>query len=431
MTNFQIGVIAAFVIFAVVGVLAFAGVGGFGGKNKEIGAIEIWGTIPREIFDDLLSKVREEDDNFAKVKYVEKDKRTYEKEFIENLAAGVGPDLFLLDHDSIFSNRSRIIEIPYKSFSQRDFKDIFIEEGEIYLTETGTLGLPLTIDPLVMYWNRNIFQDASISVPPKFWDELFVLSPKITQRDVSSNIIRSFTALGEFNNIENAKEILASFIMQSGNPIVISQDGVTESIIDEKLGFATSPAEAAVRFYTEFSNPIKSVYSWNRSLPNSKDLFVAGDLAIYFGFASELASIIRSNPNLNFDVSTLPQLRDFKVRRTYGRMSAFAISRVSKNPSAAFAVAIVLTNISNISTLSSMLGLPPVRRDLLVVQPESAFGSIFYDSALISKAWLDPDSDETEDIFRNMIESVTSGREELGEAVEIADEELDLLLRSR
>ena len=35
MTNFQIGIIAAFVILAVIGVLAFAGVGGFGKDGEE------------------------------------------------------------------------------------------------------------------------------------------------------------------------------------------------------------------------------------------------------------------------------------------------------------------------------------------------------------------------------------------------------------
>ena len=431
MSNFRIIIIAVFVIFAVIGVLAFAGIGGFGGDDNAIGKVEIWGTVPQGLVNAMLNDIRMEDNSFDGISYVEKDGNTYEGEFVEALASGTGPDLFLLSHDSIVRNQNKIIEIPHKSFSEREFQDTFIEEGELYLTDTGVLGLPFTIDPMVMYWNRDIFQTAGEANPPGYWDELFKLSPKITQRDLASNITRSFTALGEFSNVENAKEILSAFIIQSGNPIVAYSDNGLRSVIREKLGFATSPAEAAVRFYTEFSNPVKSVYSWNRSLPNSKQLFASGDLAIYFGFASELSDIIRMNPNLNFDISQLPQLRDSDKKVTYGKMSAFAIPNASKNPSGAFAVGLMLTNINNITALSDVTGLPPVRRDLLASKPNGAFASVFYDSALISKAWLEPDSVKTNDIFQNMVESVTSGRARLSEAINTADEELNLLLHSR
>lgn len=431
MTSFQIVVMGIFIILAIAGVLVFAGVGGLGGDNQKIGDVEIWGTVPHEIIDKMISELNSGNGRFAGVKYVEKDKETYEEKFVEALAAGAGPDLFLLTQDSIARNQDKIIEIPYDTISERDFKNTFIEEGEMYLTDNGALGLPFTIDPMVMYWNRDIFQSVGIANPPKFWDELFVLSPKVTQRDAASNIKRSFTALGEFNNVENAKEILSIFIMQSGNRIVVPTVNGFESIINERLDFATPPAEAAVRFYTEFSNPIKSVYSWNKSLPNSKELFTSGDLAIYFGFASELSEILRSNPNLNFNISLLPQLRDVNVKITYGKMSAFTIPKNSKNQIGALSTGLALTSFENISRFSEDLGLPPVRRDALVNKPTDAIGSVFYDSALMSKSWFDPDSDETDDIFKNMIESVTSGRARLGEAINLADQELGLLLRNK
>lgn len=431
MTNFQIGIIVAFVVLAIVGVLAFAGAGGIGNKGDGIGQIEIWGTVSKEAMDSLLDSVSEADERFKNVKYIEKDSETYQQEFIEALASGAGPDLFLIDHNSIIRNQDKLIEVPYQSFSQRDFKDTFIEEGELYLTSTGILGLPFSVDPLIMYWNRDIFQSAGVANPPKFWDEFFTLSPKITQRDPSSNITRSFTALGEFGNIENAKEIISAFIVQSGNPIVVGTENGLESVLDSKFDFTMAPTESAVRFYTEFSNPVKSVYSWNRSLPNSKQLFSAGDLAVYFGFASELPNIVRANPNLNFDIAVLPQLRDADTRITYGKMSAFAIPRFSKNPNNAFITATVLTSANASVFYSNASGLPPARRDLLAVEQTNAISSVFYNSAIISKAWLDPDSVQTKMIFKNMVESVTSGRANLSEAVSTASAELNLLLRGR
>src|SRR3989344_490815 len=96
MTNFQIGIIAIFAILAIIGVFAFAGIGGFGGDKNSIGSVEIWGTIPNVVMNDLISEILREDKNFLGIKYVEKDKKTYESEFIEALASGVGPEFTLV-----------------------------------------------------------------------------------------------------------------------------------------------------------------------------------------------------------------------------------------------------------------------------------------------------------------------------------------------
>ena len=70
MTNFQIGIIAIFAILAIIGVFAFAGIGGFGGDKNSIGSVEIWGTIPNVVMNDLISEISREDKNFLGIKYV-------------------------------------------------------------------------------------------------------------------------------------------------------------------------------------------------------------------------------------------------------------------------------------------------------------------------------------------------------------------------
>ena len=75
-------------------------------------------------------------------------------------------------------------------------------------------------------------------------------------------------------------------------------------------------------------------------------------------------------------------------------------------------------------------GLPPVARRVLSEPPGDDVGPVFYKSALIAKAWLDPDTDKTDLIFKEMIESVTSGRLRVQSAVSNAAQELDDLFRS-
>ena len=430
MSTFRIVVLVVFVVFAVVGVAIFAGVGGFFGSDSGEGApVLIWGTLPGAVMTSVLGDLVDARKGFDLVTYVAKDPRTYEADFVEALATGSGPDLLLLPHDLLVSHANKLIAIPYSSFSERAFKDAFIEEGELFLSPQGIIGLPFLVDPMVMYWNRAIFATEGVAKPPAYWDEFFLLAPKMTKRDQASNITRSFVSLGEYGNVTHAKALLSALMMQAGNRIVERGTQGLTSVLTEGAGTSAAGAEAALRFYTEFSNPVKSVYSWNRALPESRQMFLAGDLGVYFGFASELSELRRANPNLNFDVASLPQSRDAADRTTYGRLSALVIPRIASNANAALSAAFALSDAPSLSALTALTGLPPVRRDLLAKTPTDAFQSVFYASALQAKAWLDPNPKETERIFRAMVEGITSGRENISGALRTAHSEISNLLR--
>jgi ABC-type glycerol-3-phosphate transport system substrate-binding protein len=269
-----------------------------------------------------------------------------------------------------------------------------------------------------------------VANPPGFWDEFFVLSPRLTVRDQASNIVRSFVALGEYQNVSHAKDILSALILQTGNPIIgRTANGQFVSALTERFDFLEPPALAALRFYTEFSNPVKSVYSWNRALPNARTSFASGDLAIYFGFASEYALLRSTNPNLNFDVAAFPRSRDADRPITFGNVMGFAIPRGATDANAAFEVAQALTENPQIAHFSELTGLPPVRRDLLAEVPSDSIGPVFYGSALAARSWIDPNPEATNGIYQRMIESTTSGRARLNEAIDTAHAELNNLLR--
>ncbi|KKT12584.1 MAG: hypothetical protein UV94_C0043G0001, partial [Parcubacteria group bacterium GW2011_GWC1_43_30] len=51
------------------------------------------------------------------------------------------------------------------------------------------------------------------------------------------------------------------------------------------------------------------------------------------------------------------------------------------------------------------------------------------DAALQSKGWLDPDIMATDTIFREAIESVTSGRARTVEAINKANQEMEALIK--
>ncbi|MBM2817929.1 MAG: protein of unknown function with transrane region [Parcubacteria group bacterium] len=430
MSNFRLILTAIFAIFIVIGIIMFSVFrGGSSGGAEE--QITVWGTLPESTFAKYIEAINSNKDIKVFVNYIEKESDSFDSEFIEALAKGSGPDAILLPQDLILRHKDKIYPIPYNSISERNFKDIFVEEGELYLSSNGIIALPLVIDPLVMYWNRDIFTDTLLSQPPAYWDEFFLLVSQITRVDNSLNIKRSAVSFGEYANVLNAKEILSLLILQAGNSIVKIDKDRPVSVFSEKSGFAIPPSEAALRFYTEFSNPSKKSYSWNRSLPISRSYFLSGDLAVYFGFASEFNDIRMKNPNLNFDVAVIPQRREARTRTTFARIQGLATVKSSKKLSSAFNTISSLVSKDNISIWSKTSGLPPVRRDLLAAGASDPVRSIFYASAIISKGWLDPDRKETNAIFQNMVESIVSGKSRLGEAVSRADSEIQNLLSEK
>jgi len=211
--------------------------------------------------------------------------------------------------------------------------------------------------------------------------------------------------------------------------VMRGSDGRLDSVLGTTPTNAPSnPSESALRFYTEFTNPSKTTYSWNRTLPVSTTAFTSGDVATYFGFASELPGLAARNPNLRFAVAKVPQVEGSSSRLTYGRLTGLAIPRTSRNPNGAAQIAQKLTSSQSISTLTMLTGLPPVRRDVKINTADNAAMSVFVDSALIARAWVDPAPEETDVIFRTMIESVISGRNDSGSAIGEAARALKQLL---
>lgn len=419
MSKFQITVFAIFGILAVGAVLVFTGAIPMPGQDRQLqGDVEVWGTIPRSEIGDLLFQLR--GDTNISVDYQQHDADTFEQELIEALAAGAGPDLFFLTQDSFEKHKNKAFVIPSDAYPVRDFQNTFLEEAVLFTDRQNVYALPFLIDPMVVYWNRELFSGAGVAQMPDTWEEFFSIVPRLTVASDSGAISQSAIALGEYENVSHAKEILALMILQTGNKI-IEQNSRGEYAVTlgrTTRGGQVNPGESALRFYTEFANPTTPRYSWNRSLPESRNMFIQQDLAVYVGFASEYEELLRQNPRLDIGVAPIPTIGgDIRSRATFGRLTAVMISKASDNIPAAFHIARKMTQPEFLESLEEQTGLPPVRRDMLAEGTDDPRASVLYDSAVRARGWRDPNPERTEVIFRDMIRGVTSGRFRPSEAI--------------
>lgn len=424
MSNFKIALTAIFGASIIIGLIIFAT---SKASSTQQANLLVWGTMDEQAFSVAYKASSISSNKQITVKYVKKDTANFEGDFVEALAEGNGPDVVIMPDDAVYNDRNKLFTIPYKSFSQRDFKDRFIEAGEVFLATDGVVALPFTIDPMVMYWNRDMFSNNLIAQPPQYWDEFNGLITKMTRRDNGATITQTPLAFGEWQNVSHAKEIVALLLMQAGTPISARDANGAHSVLNVQFDNPVLPSQAAVSFYTQFSNPTSPTYTWNRSLPLSLNMFLSGSLATYMGFSSELFSIQQKNPNLNFDVTYIPQIRKAEKQITFGRMQALALVKQSKQIAAGFTLINALTEPAALKALETITSLPPVRRDLLADKPSDAYRSVFYNAALLSHSWIDPDSVRSTAVFRDMIESITSGRARVGESIGKADEALSAL----
>ncbi len=401
------------------------------------GTVTIWGTFSGSGgLDKMINTFNQDYKDTFSVNYAYHDPKTFDRDIVEALASGKGPDILLLPDDLILRHTDKIELIPYSATSGVTpgwFQGTFIQAAEIYLRDQGIAALPFAIDPMVMYWNRDLFNNASITETPKHWDELLTLAPKLTLRDPKTgDIIQSAVSFGEYVNVDNAKDIIAMLFLQVGVHIVNMESGhLVVDLITRRTNevVVNQDVASAFRFFMDFSNPLKNIYSWNRALPKSRDNFINGNLAMYFGYASEYKLLQAKNPHLNFAVAPVPLPRGAKVDITFAHMHGLAVMKSSRNKGTAFVAVQRLLDPKSSGEFAEVFNLPPVRRDLLNKRPTDAALSVFYDSAIRARTWLDPRPEETNTAFQNIVESVSSGRNPVSEAIDSLSNKLSALLQ--
>lgn len=425
--NFQLIILIVFIVAAIFGILVFSGAIPLG-KDKTaggLGTVVVWGVVPSSALAKSLQDFNNANPTFV-VNYVEKSADTFDQDLLEALAEGKGPDMFFLPDSLAFHYANKIFAIPFTSYPLSSFKNNFASAGEVFITSKGTLAFPMSVDPLMLYYNRSILDSNGVVNPPATWDDLVSMVPTLTKKDDSNKILKTTIALGHFSNIMNAKDILATLFMQVGNPIIKEDAGNFSSALDSST--QTNNLSSVLKFYTDFADPNNANYSWNRSFSNSRDVFSKEGSAFYLGFASELQTLVNRNPNENFFIAPMPQIKNSNFKLTMSHTTGLAILASSKNLSTAFTAASLMATGDFASQFAVALNVAPARRDLLATKPLDAYSPIIYSSALYAKSWLDPSPKDTDNVFGGMVDSVLSNNMTVDNAIKDASSKMQLLL---
>ena len=253
--------------------------------------------------------------------------------------------------------------------------------GQIY-------GLPVSVDTLVLFYNRDLLNNAGITSAPRYWNEEFLADvKKLSKQDADGKLMQAGVALGTSNNIERYSDILSLLMMQNGAEMVTPEGVVAfhRAPAGSKDNYA--PGLEALRFYTDFANPVKEIYSWNKDLPNSLEAFIEGRLGFFFGYSYHLPQIKARAPRLNFGVSPMLQIEGNPTAINFANFWLETVSNKSAYQAEAWDFIQFAVRAENVQSYLAKAGKPTALRALVNEQMNNGAMSVFAGQLLTARAW--------------------------------------------
>lgn len=416
--------------------------------------------------------------NYRKLRYEE-----YEKELIEAFATDRGPDIFSIHNTWTRKYQSKGLIEPMpdsitmayptvegkikkevvpnlrttKSISlkkiKEDYVDVVYDDIVIKAKDAKTntvaekvFGLPYFMDTLALFYNKDLFNNAGIANPPTLWNREFQQDvKKLTKQDNKGQIIQAGVALGGSNNITRSNDILSLLMMQNG----------TEMMKGELVAFHQKPSYFekdiypgldALRFYTDFANPAKEVYCWNKQMDNSLELFIQGKLAMMFGYSYMLPQIKAQAPKLNFGIAAMPQIENNTQINSANYWVEAVSKKIQTNPDnlakgkdyaklksdTAWDFIQFVAKADNAKAYLTKTKKVTALRKLVEEETEDAEIGEFAKQVLTAKSWYKgDDANAAEMIMGEMVDSAAASQEELERVISLGAKKIQQTIKSQ
>lgn len=390
---------------------------GFSEKETTLVYWGLWEPVP--VMEKLVAEFETQNPNI-KVKYLQQNHKDYRERLQSAIARGEGPDIFRYHNTWVPMFRDELDAVPSSVFSASEFQDTFYPTVQKDLRRGASfIGIPLEIDGLAMFYNKNIFK-AAAKTPPSTWDELRKTAFELTTRDSKGRIQTAGAALGTTNNIDHWPDILALMLLQNGAALKNPTD---------KL------AQDAILFYTLF---YRSDKVWDETLPNSTQAFAAGKVAMIFAPSWRILDVKDQNPDLDFGVLPVPLLPNSNITWASYWVEGVSAKSEHKNESWKF-----LQFISTKESLEKLylsaandrgMGEPYSRKDLADLLKDDPYLGAYISQAETAQAWYMSSATHDNGIndkiikyFEDVVNSLNSGGD-LNKSLETASQGITQIL---
>lgn len=382
----------------------------------------VWGVDPKKHFETLFGLYAQIRPNLE-LTYQEVGEKDFRERLLSALAEGKGPDVVMIgSHDvAVFDNLlapANPAQFPLSQF-QTAFPTVaeqdFVQSGNIY-------AVPLFIDTLALFYNKDMFDQAGIAILPKTWEEFQALIPQL-RRLSNGQLTRPAAAIGgSESSVAHAADLLQVLMLQNG-----------AAMVDASRGNATfargGKALEALRFYLQFANVGSPYYTWSDAQEKSLEAFAGGRSAMAFGYYADVQAVKKKSPFLAVGVAPLPQAYP-EQPVSFAAYRGLAVTKQSKAPQWGWDFAIfTATNRKMAESYTGSVERPAALRELIVkAQNDPALG-VFARQALTARSWPVPDGDKIKTIFDETLRNVLTGKLNAEAALRQAEDQVTQLLR--
>jgi len=408
---------------------------------------------------------------YVKINYTQERLETYKDNLIKGWAKNTGPDIYALPSSWLYEFTDYILPMPQstkvtfyqekkilcrkqteiknitqKSITPQELKSQFVDtvySDVVKKDKKGVMqiyGLPLSIDTLVLYYNKTLLNNAQIIEPAKSWPEIIQQVPKLTKLDSENNILQSGLALGLSDNVNHYFDILSLLMIQNGTSMT-DPSGASISF-DKSVSPAYNPGERALEFYTDFANLSKEVYSWNENQPSSLDAFTQGKVAYYIGYQKDKLTIDTNSPTLNYAIAPIPHINSDGVdssidssgnyvQRNYATYWVFTAAQKTKYPNEVWNFIQFITQENRVKTYLEKTKKVSVLRTILASQIKDLDLGVFAGQALTATTWYHGQCfSGTENFFKSMINKVVKKEETILNSLTLAAKQTQETLKN-
>jgi len=172
-------------------------------------------------------------------------------------------------------------------------------------------------------------------------------------------------------------------------------------------GETSPPGLDALRFYTDFADPIKEVYSWNDKQTQAFEAFVSGKVAMFYGYSYYLPLIKTQAPKINLGITGMTQIHGSQTPINYTDYWVETVSHKTKSLDAAWGFLSFAARQGEIDKYLEATKKPTALRSLIEKQKADSDLNVFAKQILTATHWYNGrDALKMEEYFREMINAL-------------------------
>ncbi len=385
--------------------------------DKLTGDLTVWGVFDDEVAinSTLITEFRNKHPQ-VNITYKKIDERSYESDLVNALAAGTGPDVFMVQNTWLPKHYNKLSPRDPKQFNLVNFGELypqvvvkdFSKDGKVY-------AMPLYVDTLALLYNKNLFDAAGIAQVPKSWDDLVNAIPLLRRLDDGGRISQAAAAIGgSTRTINGANDLLFQLMMQFGSQMT------NEQHTSANFGYS---GKQALDYYLSFGNQRSPAYTWDYGVHYSIDAFAEESVAMLFNYGYQLQQLKEKNPFLQIGVAPMLQKTGTTKPITYANYFGLGVSATSKNKTLSwlFVDEATVDPATNAKYLNATHRSPALRSLIATSMNDPEVG-VFARQALQANSWYQGDSTEVNSTFTSMLDLIVSGQLSTSRALDQAEQ---------